>query len=661
MCRVTVPPTPSLLRQRRRWLAWTIGLALTAGLLTAVPERAHAADPLPIAAIQGVGARSPQKGRVVTTKPSVVTAVYGQGPNDFRGFVIQTPGSGGRFKSLYSGSDAIFVFMGSNAFNLEIGDGVVVTGTVGEFPDPAGPDVATQTQISGAVTITHVDGPLARPRPVTGWRWATTAAGRENLESMLYFSPEPFLVADPFNLRRFGELALSAGELALQPTEVAPLGSLRASWQAKRNAATRVNLDDGTNRTNTVSTSQTARQVPYLTKTSDVTVGDRVTLDEPVVVDWRNNSWKFNPTRVVEAGDEPATVRPAPADRVPEVGGAFSVASFNVLNYFTTLAALKPGCSGTNVDTLGSYNLADGCDVRGAHDADDLKRQQDKITTAINQLDASVVGLMEIENSAKLGETPDEALETLVHALNEEAGDADKWEYVASSPQLQAVADQDVITNALIYQPADVRLHGGAWALGSAAGKTGPFANARTPIAASFSPVRGGAPMVVIVNHFKSKSGGTGATGDNADQGQGAFNGDRIRQAQAVRDWLPSLERDAGTDQVAVIGDLNSYSQEDPVRVFYDAGFTNVESAAPEEEYSYVFAGLSGSLDHVLLSRAARPRMTRSDIWNINSVESDALEYATYKTTALDYYTPDARRASDHDPVIAGFRRGPRP
>ena len=658
MSRVTTPPITSLLRLRRRLVAGALGLALTAGLLCAVPDRAHAADPLPIAAIQGVGARSPRVGEVVTTKPSVVTAVYGQGPSDFRGFVIQAPGSGGRFKSLFSGSDAIFVFMGSTAFDLEIGGGVVVTGTVGEFPSSTQEDAQTQTQISGAVTITKVDEPLARPHPVTGWRWATTVAGRENLESMLYFSPEPFLVADPFNLRRFGEVALSAGSPALQPTEVAPLGSIRATWQAERNTATRVNLDDGTNRTNTVSATQTERQVPYLTTSADVTVGDRLTLDEPVIVDWRNNSWKFNPTRVVEAGDEPASVRPARADRVPEVGGAFSVASFNVLNYFTTLAVDEAGCNGTNLDTEGSYNIADGCNVRGAHDEADLRRQETKITTAINRLDASVVGLMEIENSAKLGEKPDEALATLVGALNEAAGDEDKWDFVASSSQLEAVTYQDVITNAFIYQPAQVRLDGPAWALGSAAGDTGPLANARTPIAASFSPVRGGESMVVIVNHFKSKSGGDGAIGDNADQGQGAFNGDRTRQAQAVRDWLPTLQTAAGTDQVAVIGDLNAYSQEDPVRVFRDAGFVD---AAPGDEYSYVFAGLSGSLDHVLLNRAAEQRMTRGDIWNINSVESDALEYATYKTTALNYYTPDVRRASDHDPVIAGFRRGPRP
>ena len=46
------------------------------------------------------------------------------------------------------------------------------------------------------------------------------------------------------------------------------------------------------------------------------------------------------------------------------------------------------------------------CDTRraprGAADAEDLKRQQDKIVAAINGLGADVVSLEEIENSVKL-------------------------------------------------------------------------------------------------------------------------------------------------------------------------------------------------------------------------------------------------------------------
>ena len=67
-----------------------------------------------------------------------------------------------------------------------------------------------------------------------------------------------------------------------------------------------------------------------------------------------------------------------------------------------------------------ALRLPDEC---GAWDAGDFERQQRKLVAAITELDASVVGLMEIENSAALGETPDEATSSLVDALNTAAGE----------------------------------------------------------------------------------------------------------------------------------------------------------------------------------------------------------------------------------------------
>ena len=159
----------------------------------------------------------------------------------------------------------------------------------------------------------------------------------------------------------------------------------------------------------------------------------------------------------------------------------------------------------------------------------------------------------------------------------------------------------------------------------------------------------------MVVNHLKSK-GADGATGDNVDQmdGQGAYNADRVRQARALRDWVPLLQRSEGVQSVALLGDFNSYGAEDPLQVLYAAGYVD---AAPADEWSYSFGGLAGSLDHVLLNPAARSRLTRADIWNINAGESPALEYSTYGTTADDYYSPDPRRSSDHDPVVVGLRR----
>jgi predicted extracellular nuclease len=37
-------------------------------------------------------------------------------------------------------------------------------------------------------------------------------------------------------------------------------------------------------------------------------------------------------------------------------------------------------------------------------------------------------------------------------------------------------------------------------------------------------------------------------------------------------------------------------------------------------------------------------------------VESVAMEYSRYNYNATDFYAPDQFRASDHDPLLVGFR-----
>ena len=642
-------PVPTPRRSRHTAAALAVG-ALTAGLLVAVPGTASAATPLPIAAIQGTGQLSPYVGQSVTTTPSVVTAAYPTG--GLKGFVIQTPGTGGKKRSLKKASDALFVYTNDAPVGVKVGDLVTVSGTVEEYRSGSGSDADTLTEIAGAVTVAKSEASYQKVRPVSGVTWASTYDRRENLESMLFSNTEKWTVNDTYDLGTYGELGLATGGRLVQPTDKATYGSKAALKQETRNEERRVVLSDGSS---TIFDKVGAPGTPpFITRKTDVKVGDSAKLTEPVVVDWRNGAWTFTPTRPTAAGDEVATIKDRDPEKVPNVKGDVSVASFNVLNYFTTLGSSSPGCEPNPVSTDGTPNtVRTGCDARGAWDAADLDRQQTKIVKAINGLDASVTGLMEIENSARLGEEKDEATKTLVAALNRAAGRA-KWDYVPSSDQLQPVEDQDVITNALIFQPDEVVWAGKSYADGKDSTDTGPFGNARTPIAAAFTPVGGGAPMLVAVNHFKSKSSG-GATGANVDSGQGAYNADRVAQANALLGWLPGVQSDARTDAVALVGDFNAYTHEDPLENLYDAGFAN---AAKQKDYSYNFEGLSGSLDHVLLNPAAKKRLTGSGVWNINSPEPVLREYSRYKSTAIDYYRTDVYRASDHDPVVVGLKKG---
>ena len=180
---------------------------------------------------------------------------------------------------------------------------------------------------------------------------------------------------------------------------------------------------------------------------------------------------------------------------------------------------------------------------RGAWDADDLKRQQNKIVKAINSLDADVVGLMEIENSAVVDSVRDEAVATLVKALNNNAG-SKVWAFVPSSTQLPVTAEMDVISNAIIYKTASVKRVGASLALGTESGAGGAFDNAREPIAQAFEPLAGGEQFLFVVNHFKSKSSaGPWPGDDDTGDGQGASNESRARQATALSDWVPTSGR----------------------------------------------------------------------------------------------------------------------
>ncbi|ODT22939.1 ExeM/NucH family extracellular endonuclease [Microbacterium sp. SCN 69-37] len=610
-----------------------------------------------IAAIQGSADKTPLNGQTVTTE-GVVTAHYATG--GYNGYVIQTPGTGGTVDlSTHTASDAIFVYAKTSAVASEValGDTVRVTGTAGEF------NGLTQLTVDAGKATKIADA--AKPTPVVLTTWPSAITQRESLESMLVSVSSTFTVTNTNNTNRYGEVGLAAGAGVLrQPTDVARPGSSEAEAVAADNLARGVILDDGGSLDYAARANKGAGALlngdltpAYVSLDKPVVVGGTASLSGTFVLDYRNNAWKLNPVSFL-AGDgktqgqasftNPRTAAPA------SVGGDLSVGSFNVLNYFTTLGSSDASCQ-PYTDRAGvGTNVRGGCDLRGAWGAADLARQQSKIVSAINTLDASVVGLMEIENSAKsTPSTPDKAVSTLVAALNAAAG-SEKWAYVPASAQLPDASQQDVIRNAIIYQPARVAPVGDALALGTQSGSGQAFDNAREPIAQKFAPAGGGEPFLFVVNHFKSK-GSSGASGSQADQkdGQGAWNPARVAQATALRDWVSSITT---TGEAAVlVGDFNSYTQEDPLKVLYDAGYTDAESALKVGRSTYSFDGLSGSLDHVLLNVAAGKRVTGGDVWNINSGESVALEYSRYNNHGTLFWQDGPYRSSDHDPLKVGL------
>jgi len=114
------------------------------------------------------------------------------------------------------------------------------------------------------------------------------------------------------------------------------------------------------------------------------------------------------------------------------------------------------------------------------------------------------------------------------------------------------------------------------------------------------------------------------------------------------------------TQDVFLLGDFNAYTQENPMQVFYDAGYTNLNEAFAGEQ-TYVFDGKVGSLDHVLASSSVLDDdlIRGVDVWNVNSVESVLFEYSRYNYFASELFDGNSVfRASDHDPILVGIGPG---
>ena len=142
-------------------------------------------------------------------------------------------------------------------------------------------------------------------------------------------------------------------------------------------------------------------------------------------------------------GRQPQFAQDRAANAAPQdVGGDIQLATFNVLNYFPTtgeefVASGLGTCTFFN-DRDGNPIAINSCNPngpRGAANTENLERQQSKIVTAINRLDADIVSLEELENSAQVRQaTVTSRSPRWSTALNADAG-AGTWAFAPSPPE----------------------------------------------------------------------------------------------------------------------------------------------------------------------------------------------------------------------------------
>jgi uncharacterized protein len=531
-----------------------------------------------ISEVQGDGPTSPLVGQTVVVD-AVVTAIF----PGLQGFYLQEEPEDSDDDP--ATSEGIFVFRGTLPDGVGVNDVVRVEGTVGEFVTSGGASSLTQLTRS---TVVDCDLPPVTITPTEIELPRTEPGDLEPFEGMLVTLPQSLVISEYFNFDRFGEVVLTS-ERQLTPTAEFEPGPA-AVQAALENSLDRITVDDGRSSQNPDPAIHPGNgdvfDLDNLFRGGDLVTGITG------VIDHTFGLYRLQPTAYGTFTE--ANPRPAAPDRV---GGNVQVASFNVLNYFTTIDDSGPICGPA---------ANQGC--RGADTPEELVRQRDKIVSAITEIDADVVGLIEIENHVD-----DAAVTDLVASLNAVPG-AGPYAAIETGP-----IGGDAIKVALIHQPASVTPVGDFAILDSSVDPRFIDTLNRPVLAQTYRDNarrwrvhrRRQPPQVEgLVVRLHRRPEHRRRVGQLQRNPHG-----RRRGPRRLARHRPDRQRDP---DMLIIGDLNAYDKETPIDAIV-AGADDVTGTGDdytdlvarflgEDAYSFVFDGQVGYLDHALANAACSTR-----------------------------------------------------
>lgn len=559
-------------------------------------------------------ARSMEEGSEVDVR-AVVTAVL----PGLSGYYVQEAGQGDNDAST---SDGIFVY--DRSASVEQGQLVVITATTSQSEDG-------NMQLNPQGMLVCGTSPI--PAPVVLEQLPTRGEAEEvfaPLQGMLISMAGPVTATGLFYLPRYGEIRLTSGSRRYVVSQIADPLDLEGYDAVLASYRDSLIMGVGT-------TAQNLDPVPFpgdkLSNEEYVRGGDMF-LNVTGPLGYRARGWIVDKTPGLPAPVHvPQNPRP---QQPPAVGGRFTVSAFNVLNYFN--------------GPPGGVDWADG---RGANSEYEFERQKAKIVSAMVALDASVYVINEIENNGALAGS---AAQDLVDGLNAAIG-ANTYSTVAA---LGEKVGTDAIWNGIIYQPGKVRVVGNPAILDHNVDPDYCAWN-RPAVAVSFQELNSTAdPVTVVGNHLKSKGGSCASMGDPDDPRSGNCNGCRTSASRAMVRWLPTSPTGVSSQDFLITGDMNAYRMEGPIQAFIQDGYSDLvhDFAAPGDDYSFVFIGHAGYMDHALASPSLRSRIQDAQLWHVNADESTAFHYTTSwksQDQITEWYSPDPFRCSDHDPVIVGI------
>ena len=272
-------------------------------------------------------------------------------------------------------------------------------------------------------------------------------------------------------------------------------------------------------------------------------------------------------------------------------------------------------------------------DFAGPEDEVEADRQHAKLLKALMAIDADVYGLAEIQQG-------NDAIAYMCNAMNVVAG-SDLYAYVVDGTSVSG----SYTKVGFIYRKDKISTVGSI-----------EFNNLKTMYRKAiqvFSLKSNGEKFVFAMNHLKAKGTTYDTTAEDdldAGDGQSSYNATRVAEVNSIVSRCTTF---LSTDSdVLIMGDMNAYSKEDPIRKFESAGYTNLlKQFHGDTIYSYSYKGEVGLLDHALASNSMKNQVTGATVFHINTDEHYKFEYQNATTCQDNMY-----RSSDHDAVVVGLK-----
>ncbi len=315
-----------------------------------------------------------------------------------------------------------------------------------------------------------------------------------------------------------------------------------------------------------------------------------------------------------------------PSPRVPDIGNTdLRICSANIQNFFYDLG----GYAGKNV-TRGQFAL-----------------QRLKVATALLRMDADIYALCELEKG-------DSAPRALVESMNALAR-RDRYAYVRLG-----ATDGDTISVGFVYRKDRVEPYGEP----RFAYEDKSNIYAYRFVLQGWQTCADNQRFIISLNHLRSKRG------EPADSHR-----KRMANIDSILVAINRLQADElyADEDILVVGDFNSYTQETPIQAMVRAGYADQVMRFDSLGYSYVYNAEMGYLDRCFASPAMAEQITsvRSVHWNADTHYTYGYKSKyNYKNRVIPKDAPDNIRSvlsrqgrdnilyryADHDPLLIGIR-----